>query len=606
MNKSRYGTILQDFEFRKIGWRQTMYALPCLLIVISFVRCTELKSGSDIHQEASAIGKESDGGGSQWVSPSNDSDAINPISKMTADASVDASSDVVVYDVAADGEVAADDGADGESCLQEGAMRCVSAASTARQVCQEGYWVAAESCPEGTLCDRSNTEEPGSCANAAEFCQGSADQMVCFDGVMHECNTDSISVSQQECDSQRHCQIGISSETCAECIPEETYRCDGVRLEVCSEGGMAFELYDTCETAALCNAEARACTAEACLPENYICTASDILRVCNQDQTAFEDAEQCDPGLCDAQNGECDICTPGDTSCVNGKPTTCNNDGQGFNTGQCSAPRTICTGKGVCVECTVDADCGSEFCVNFECATCRVDGDCNHGECESATCNNGVCSISPTPGVSCSGGNICTSSGECVECRNNNDCLNRGDGTRVCLSAGTTSSNCVQCASPSDCPDAPACREATCSGQGICGEYLITSGSCGIGKVCNYLGVCEDACGNGRYDVGYEECDASSTYHDLYTCDDACNARTLYTECGSGSGCIAPTVCDPSGFGTDYCSPPCTDYDVSQCLEGVPVGSTVACFGGLCLIECSGDWNCPQPLYCPGPGTYCE
>jgi hypothetical protein len=180
----------------------------------------------------------------------------------------------------------------------------------------------------------------------------------------------------------------------------------------------------------------------------------------------------------------------------------------------------------------------------------------------------------------------------------------RSNGTRVCLNAGTTNSRCVQCGAPGDCPAPAACRTATCSGQGICGESIVTSGGCGANKVCNLSGMCETACGNGRFDVGVEACDGSSSSFDIYTCDSQCRARSWYTTCGSGHpGCVAPTNCQ-TGISGSYCSPDCSAG--GNCNLAKPANSVTACFGTLCLIECDADFDCPPQMRCPGSGMYCD
>lgn len=537
------------------------------------------------------------------------------------------------------------------TCSPDGVLRCAAAGSAARERCRDGVWTAGEPCAEGELCDGSSTAEPGRCVSAAEFCQGSADRKVCVDGVMHACNADAISVSQEACESQRHCQAGLEAGACAVCVPGETYRCEGAELEVCNGAGTGFERSETCASAALCNAEARACTADACAADSHSCSAEHVLRACNADRTAFEDVEPCAAGLCDATGGQCDVCTPGDKTCVAGAPTTCNDEGQGYDTGVCAPPRTICAGQGVCVQCTQDGDCTAPA------PRCRRNL-CNVG--------SGDCSTAITPGAACTpdggGAGVCTDGGACVECRGSSDCKSAS-----APHCNTATNRCVPCLEANHCSTSLTCRSAYCTGSNQCATAITEGQQCNGNDVCNATGACVDciddstctAAGRRRCDTGSYTCvectsnghctsagrtrcktpenkcvectaDAyctstgrtrcNTTINECVPCtadshcgnpvDFACIDNTCTRKARCGNGIIEPQnneQCDdPARIGQNSCSASCriagyygpcnlangvlcpAPFNDSQCGELVPNSSR------LCLPGCSKTSDCPN------------
>ncbi len=222
------------------------------------------------------------------------------------------------------------------NCSEEGVLRCVAAASRRREICRDGVWESTHPCSANEICDASNSDEPGTCV-AATACRGSADELICVNGIMHECNSDAISVSQQTCQSQAHCEVGLPSGECAVCIPALDHRCEGQALEECTEDGMGYALIDSCSS-----------------------------------------------GICDAVNGQCDVCEAGhERRCTeDGSPAVCDDQGQRWDVETCDPDTPICVGEGICVECITNADCDASDPAAWE---------CNNHECERLTvCGNNV------------------------------------------------------------------------------------------------------------------------------------------------------------------------------------------------------------------------
>jgi hypothetical protein len=522
----------------------------CLLALVSAIACTDLKPA-----KAPAKGGAADAGmdaGPAGASAA-DPNAADTGSGGSAALDPEHPSGSGGADGTGGGDADAGPANMAATCDQDGRIRCSSGNARTRKRCEDGTWTDLEPCAAEEVCD---SDAKSGCTALEAICVGNEGNTTCVGTVLYTCGSDGTSTSQETCNSAEHCAAGLASGKCPECVEGE-FHCDGTSLASCVDG--KFVGTQTCTTAALCNEVVGDCTTAACLPDQFVCMDDELMH-CNGDQTALEHVDDCGADLCDDAHGQCDKCFADQVGCQDDQVATCSSDGQTLTLSACGSSVPKCTGQGRCVECTGDGDCSPQFCVDDE----------------------------------------------CVECRNNADCVARGDGTKLCLDAGTPQSRCVQCSTPANCPTAPACRTATCSAQGICGESIVMSGSCGSGKVCNFSGVCETACGNGRYDVGFEECDATSSSFDTYTCDSKCKARSLYTPCGPGKpGCIAPAICQAAAYGS-YCSPDCMQAG-ADCSLGAPAGSTAVCFGSLCLIECEpAPFACPSHLACPGPGSYCD
>src|SRR5207237_7014422 len=116
-------------------------------------------------------------------------------------------------------------------------------------------------------------------------------------------------------------------------------------------------------------------------------------------QNGFDFVATCQPGLCDANGKQCDVCVPGTKSCANGSTSqTCSADGQAQTPSACRAGTPYCT-NGQCVECTGTAQCPTPI-----------------NPCLLATCSANACGTTANTGASCSLPNAtasCTSGGVC-------------------------------------------------------------------------------------------------------------------------------------------------------------------------------------------------
>lgn len=439
------------------------------------------------------------------------------------------------------GEDASEPGPDSvTTCTEEGRLRCPMAGTALRERCEAGAWVAAPACEAGKVCDGSSNPS-GSCRELLAVCVGNAGRAVCDGEVMRKCDAQGNASAMDACDSAKHCQDGLAVGKCAVCLAGQ-HRCTGAELQVCAEDGQSFVKKRDCPSAALCNAMAGTC-GQGCAAGSKVCMG-DVLRQCKVDLTGYEDADTCDPGLCDQVGQQCDLCVPNAKSCSGNSVRTCNAQGQGHTMAACAPPRGVCTGNGVCVECSASSACPST-------------GD----PCLTATCDvaSGTCKTSVNARARCAGG-VCDSSGNCVGCIDARDCTTAG--ARYC-SGGA----CVQCTSNSHCNAAnhEVCQGNRCVVGPYCGDGMITAG---------------------------EQCDPKAQGWSVFTCSETCRPRNLYNSCGWHDDCDPGVNC-----GLSYCWYACNA--TSDC-PAAPVGSGLKphCAGACMLSGCRTKDDCPQGTLC--------
>ncbi len=516
------------------------------------------------------------------------------------------------------------DGSTAEACATPGALRC-SGSSGQRERCAGGTWAPTDACQTDEVCS-TKPDSTGSCLAVAEFCKGNANQDACdAQGVMFHCNAQGVAESMQACASVRHCQLGLANGVCAGCLPGE-YRCTDTSLELCDDDGQSFASVKTCPTAALCNAGAGDCTSSTCSLGQFSCQG-DLLRKCNASQDGWDDVQSCNPGLCDAAAGVCDVCVPGTKTCDMHTTVTCNSTGQDYDRSACPSAMPECVGNGQCVQCASDSDCpdpgtcktrhcdlGSGGCIpDFvkvqtpcsggfcdgagNCASCLYDQDCpDPGECKLKYCDatTNVCQPQSAGNtVSCSLGHCDT--GVCVQCSNASECADRTCQIKSCsggqcqyanvtpgqpgnCSSGVCTANqqCRECVSDAQCTRFNGlCTVGHCNTSTNACEQQVKTGSCGTLKMCSGTS-CVDSCGNGVTDTqAGEQCDPTAPFLNNWECD---QTNCTFTGLSAGSS------------GTSYRKKCSSDTDCAtneMCAISLQIGAITGQTSPICLPQCS-------------------
>jgi hypothetical protein len=312
------------------------------------------------------------------------------------------------------------DGSTGEPCTTEAALRCTAAGGSARELCENGFWVATDACADGEICNRSADVAAGTCSTLFELCSGHANEPVCVGADMHFCDADGVSTRFESCGSERLCQQGLPAGACPACLID-AYHCEGRQLQRCKADGTGYMDAMLCDTPELCNATSGACTASACLPGDKTCSGNELLQ-CKTDQSGYEHSADCMAGLCDMVGKQCDVCVPAAKICnasANGV-RECTTNGQGYTDSACEATKSHCIGNGTCVECSAPAHCttaGRTNCVSNVCrpcaSPCPVGNNCSlASDCATSICTSGKCR--PACSGSCALGAACVAANDCA------------------------------------------------------------------------------------------------------------------------------------------------------------------------------------------------
>ncbi len=360
----------------------------------------------------------------------------------------------------------------GAPCDSGGEVRCVARAAVGRVVCDADSmtWRTEQPCSDGSLCVGEG-ENRGECSPVVPECAGrSPGDAVCDGADRLICGPDLVTVERTTCKTSTHCAEAVGPG-CAECVTDE-WSCDGVVLRSCDGGRWTVE--DTCDSTDLCNSGAKQCTADFCVDDQKQCNG-DTLEVCNASHDAFETLMECEAGLCDSIQQECDICSPGTEKCDAAGDTalTCANDGRSWLEDDCASDSPYCTGLGVCVECRTVSDCSSA------------------PECFRDLCSNNSCDQQPeNQGTECDGGDgVCDGAGSCGKCIPDETKCQSGDAyfcdegswVRQACTGGTPVCSGGVCTPPPSCVGL-AERCGPNSGESCCEAVRFGAGSYQMGR----------------------------------------------------------------------------------------------------------------------------
>ena len=377
------------------------------------------------------------------------------------------------------------------------------------------------------------------------------------------------------------------------------YRCDGARLERCSDDRTRWELASTCASESECNLNSQTC--RPCTPGEFMCNGEQLLK-CDAAAT-FQLQQSCaSAALCSVSaelahaTGSCKpaLCTPGSSVCHKAELLQCSAGGDSWE------PREVCASAGVC-QATVLNNPGADRCERASCSpnefTCQGGNllRCNAirtgwdtiAPCDAASCSAATGSCGPcTPGT--------------VECnlRERRSCTPAGTwetlelcevGTRcdaaqnVCARGGCPVPGQRRCS-----PDAPTARLEEC-GDDFEWQLL---------DVCASMALC-DVTSQGCQPEGCQVNEARCAGDALQACrGDAVGFETIQT-CPAGT-------CDPvmvrCGSRCSDGEQRCNDVHLETCADGSWQRQNTCASPGLC-----GASGCAEPLCGGSLGSYrCE
>jgi hypothetical protein len=537
-----------------------------------------------------------------------------------------------------------DKGCTGECAPMQG--KCAGPASAGRSVCgPDGMYIASEACAMGSLCDSVS----GQCRPIIDGCMGhKAGDAVCVSETRIVCGPDLVSaVSTDLCGSADLCAAS-SGGTCAKCT-DTTYECRGTELWGCNTARTALERKETCATADLCKPALGKCTSQVCEANKYYCagTGNNTLQRCNADGSAYLAGTSCGTGICDATNGQCDMCRGATYTGCSGANSRlrCADDGQSTAPEACPTGTPLCTGTGRCVQCTGNS-CSVDLKTAYSCTDgvqtntlCPADRTCVSAAC-GGVCGPGqyqcpnaesparqVCGAQGTfvATTACASGSNCErATGTCkpiiaacaghkegdwvcsgqdrIQC--GRDLLSIAASGQHCASAALcgagSGQNCAPCAdgvTPDRCNQAQPER---CSGN----TWVAKGAACASAVWCGGAGVCSNPnCQPGSWHCkadgkGHEQCNAMGTGYDtnMEVCGwcnpaspsgcAACQPGALGPTCASGT---AQSTCNASGTGFTA-SQACGPSPRTTCTTG---NTCVQCTASSCqnagtLNQCSG------------------
>ena len=605
--------------------------------------------------------------------------------------------------------VLADQGQEGCTAApcEAGQMQCNGAQI---QVCRQDRTALDNTgplCESAALC---NAKDPANAFCETPACRRGAtsgDEFKCDGARLQRCNESLTGYDAvQECVTAELCDASQRFNGCQapKCQPGQ-HACNGEFLQTCNDGQTAFENTENCGAAGQCDANAGRC-ADPCLPGTVRCnnqsgdleecldplvgwqTRADCLSLplcdaanqrcnppvcatgarrcetrgqnpvvtqCAPGREAFNVIKTCNAGqICDAQNNECDVCTPNAVRCEGDTLVSCDSRGQAESrqacgAGLCSADQRRCLACGppgsarctnqqllVCTQNPQGEFEASEFCeTNALCAqtltTCGsgLNGQacqCNDGACRpgQVRCNNGQvqrCNAGLTgfdTAATCNPANLCnqltadcnTCQGSQFSCNNNQlrqcaadgrsfsrqniavECINNNTQALSCQNNGVVTANCTQ-----GCTPGRGCNQ--CSGNGA---------TCQNGQV--------QRCVNGFFQT--ENCPQGfgCTGGRCNTCNQgACANGTQFQTCDNGQlsaarNCPAGQACTGGGNCAFNCQQlncndnnVCTNDSCSPQTGCAHANNTVSCSDGN---ACNGNETCQNGACSNPPDVSCN
>jgi len=501
----------------------------------------------------------------------------------------------------------------------------------ALQRCNESLtgYDTLQTCVTPGLCDASQRFEgcrPPRCQPGQHACNP--------EGFLQTCNADQTGFDDTEnCGSPGQCDANAGR--CSDPCEPGTVRCNAQSgdLEECRDLLSGWQTIADCLSLPLCDAANRRCNPPVCAAGARRCETrgqNPVVAECAPGREAFNVLRTCAAGqICDAQNNECDVCTPNAVRCDGDTLVTCDSRGQTETrrtcaAGLCSAQQRRCLACGppgsarctnqqllVCTQSPQGEFEASEFCETDELCGQTLNG-CGRGlNGQACQCNDGVCRPNQ---VRCNNGRV-----------------------ERCNEGLTGFNSAAQCAAPELCNAATAdcntcvgnqfsclngqMRQCAADGRSFARNVNLECASNTQLRVCNgntaTVQNCPNGCTNGR---GCNQCTGNGVqcvngnqiqrcvngFFQLENCANGCNAgATSCNACqGNGSTCSNGNTeqrCVNGQFQQTQCPQGCVGGQCASCTAAQCVNGNQrrACNNG----QLAAPTNCAAGQTCSGQGV---
>jgi hypothetical protein len=426
----------------------------------------------------------------------------------------------------------------------------------------------------------------------------------CSEGFLQTCKADLTGFENtRDCSAEGACDA--SAGQCTAPCEAGAVRCNTQSgdLEECRDPLAGWQTVADCLSLPLCDAANRRCNPPLCATGARHCETrgeNPVIVECAPGREAFNVSLTCAPGeFCDAQNGECDVCTPSAARCEGDTLVTCDANGQSESreacgAGLCSATERRCLGCGpigsarctsqqllVCTQSPQGEFEASEFCDTDALCAQTLD-TCGAGlGGQTCQCNDGVCRANQ---VSCNGAQL----QRCNAGLTGFDTIDTCGSPELCNAATGDCNTCV--ASQFSCAGGQL-RQCANDGRSFARQNIgVECASASQLRVCNGTGAglqnCPNGCTNGR---GCNQCTGNGVqcvngntirrcvdgFFQDQSCQLGCNTNSTQCNACQGNG----TSCS-NGNTQQSCVN--GQFTSSNCPQGCVAGRCANCTASRC------------------------
>lgn len=369
------------------------------------------------------------------------------------------------------------------------------------------------------------------------------------------CNNSGVTcMTEADCTNPAAKLCDPDARVCVACVTDEHCQEGFVCLNGACEAGCRTDT-DRCAGVGFCKAGVGCvpCLQDTNCTAGQICTNNTCVNGCSAQNPTCPSGQVCNPA-----RGVCVECTS-NAQCPNAPLTACDPATgtcvQCVTGADCRNPNSpVCDpASHTCVGCLTNTDCPNGVCQMNRCVQCLSDAQCSGNTPRCDTTTNTCVACIPGATDNCPTGQYCRPDNRCEQgCKTGADCP-----SGVCL----PNHSCQMCTSDTQCAAGNVCQNGTCVGA------CSATAPCGANETCcsgrcealqtdpNNCGVCGRACG------ANQAC-----------CAGACKSTLATTDCGAcGVTCTADQFCDGVSCKDKTFPNFCANRNVVAIRDGIPL-----------------------------------